>query len=570
MKIWRKLAILLGLTFAFSFTACEMPFGDKDSSEDSSSSIGDSGSTITPDVDVDNVETYNFNISVKIADEENGGDYQISITAPEITELGGEAAMAVAMLENIYVVDGFTYIKQGETWMQSDVSIWALLEQSGIPAEDAKTEITNLFAELKELEIPTTSIKYSYANEVNATLDYIGALSKQTTLMTVVDDALGFVDTSFAEIKTYIIEQEVGSMTVGEMHTAINGYLAENTEYADIDAVVEYVLSMEEVAPLVEEISGGAMTAADIIAMDVDEMLVEYHTMTVDDLINMAIMLISSSQGEQGGAAPLPEIEGGVETVSATLEEDNANSESAMQEITLEGLVEMAEGYLNTTTLGDLIPDDEVWMAVMMCNALNVTKCDIVLATESVFKELKSASVDFAFAVEMLGAEKVTYELNVALDVAFVETIAAPTNAYRTCYACGANSVETTVLPRENGYVLCNACNETFDWEYCEYCGELKEDAVWREDEDDAGYWCDECAPKMAIIPCAYCENREEGIGTAWREKAGEYLCDQDYAANFLPQCDGCYENKADVTQRDDIGGAYCDECYAEKQESAK
>jgi hypothetical protein len=295
----------------------------------------------------------------------------------------------------------------------------------------------------------------------------------------IVDDMLAPMDTSVADIKNYIIDNQVGLMTVGQIHENINAYIVENTEYADIDEAVDYLLSDEQIASMLSMMLEGEITVEELIAVDVDAKLEEFASVTVDELITVLF---------------------------TSMEDDTTSSDSSYEEgtvydvqeevtvITLEELIMELETALQTTTLGDMIDEEaEIWTIIAMCNTINVSKCDITIVTEATFGKLSSESLLFVLEAEMLaGGEKVEIALNLTLDVEIVESIEAPSSAICYCYQCSANNLEDdTVKARDNGYVLCDECTVSFEWEYCVNCWEKKEDCVYREDLED--YYCDDC-----------------------------------------------------------------------------
>jgi hypothetical protein len=221
---------------------------------------------------------------------------------------------------------------------------------------------------------------------------------------------------------------------------------------------------------------------------------------------------------------------------------------------------------LTETTLGDVLPKN-AWMTLAMCNAIEVTACDITLTTEATFSNLNSAKLGFKFTFEMETAPNVIteYVLNLDATLQLVDKITAPSGVVCTCYGCGKNNLDDkSIAPRENGYVLCNACFEQMTWETCEYCHTRKADATFRTGEHGEGVYCDDCAPLLNNIPCEGCTNRETDIGIAFREDQEEYLCDHCYKYTWAI-CVWCHDHKQDAKYREDLKEIYCEECYAEK-----
>ena len=247
MKFWKKIAAVLSVTFAFSsFAACDggksnsaNSSGNEVSSEESfeqESSMPETGAT---------KQTYNVDVDMKLAQTQEGVDMQISFAAPE--ETTGE----------IRLVDGFAYLMEEGLWMQASSKVGA--------DDDSMNALMASFAsvmeDILEQEATSATLTLSYKNEVNAVLDYIGKLKKQTPLVKIVDDMLAPMDTSLADIKNYIIDNQVGLMTVGQIHENINAYIVENTEYADIDEAVDYLLSDEQIASMLSMISARATSS---------------------------------------------------------------------------------------------------------------------------------------------------------------------------------------------------------------------------------------------------------------------------------------------------------------------
>lgn len=563
MKIWRMLALALGCTFTVSaFTACEGIGGLFDKG-DSSEEISSSQSSFVEEQDKKTTHTYNVTGVFNVAQTEEGADFQVNITAPELAQLNEQTATIVQMLQNVYFVDGYVYYNSGTSWAQSPATIWAGLEEEGADPREIQGAITEAINTLKEYASTSATISMSYKNEVNAILDYFGSLTPQTTLLAVTDKVLAFADTSIEDIKTYIIENEVGSKTLGEVHTMINDYLAENTEYADIDEAVEALLEKPEVAMMFEEIAGEFITVEEVVEMDLDAEIDKHAKMTVDEFLNRVIEILESD-GSEFVPSSMKEIpNAGIESISTTEESEEENE---WETITIEGLVTELEATLQETTLGDILPND-AWMTLAMCNAIEVTKCDITLTTEATFGEFNSAVLGFVFAVEVENIPNVVteYVLNIDLTVTLVDEITAPSGVVYMCYECEKNNLEdSSVAPRENGYVLCDVCLEQMSWEICEYCYTRKVDAMFRTGEHGEGVYCGECAPLLDNIACEDCGFRETDIVVAYREELERYLCDYCYQYTW-DICSGCYEFKQDAMYREDLGDIYCEECYAEQ-----
>ena len=71
------------------------------------------------------------------------------------------------------------------------------------------------------------------------------------------------------------MDNQVGLMTVGQIHENINAYIVENTEYADIDEAVDYLLSDEQIASMLSMMLEGEITVEELIAVDIDAKLEE-------------------------------------------------------------------------------------------------------------------------------------------------------------------------------------------------------------------------------------------------------------------------------------------------------
>ena len=156
MKIWKKMAAVLSLMFVFSsFAACgnNTSSGNNDSevnsSQGSSNDDENNSSTEKPDDGLEAVkQTYNVDANIKLAQTENGVDFQINAILPNLETLIGTMEL------NALIIDGYAYTLDEGAWIQDS-------QQMDMGA------VASAIEEILAQQVTSSTITLSYKNELN-------------------------------------------------------------------------------------------------------------------------------------------------------------------------------------------------------------------------------------------------------------------------------------------------------------------------------------------------------------------------------------------------------------------
>lgn len=443
MKLWKKFALLLSLSFAFSsMAACDsLVGGDEEESssvsnsesvsEDNSESVSEDNSE-GEEVEVD--ETYNIAVEADVATTDTGFDMKLGIDLDEKLLGDGEDAAEIAKaISEVYFVDGFAYVQLEDGWEKSPCSIF--YEMNDETFVDAYGFTSSLLAELSNVSASSTTTTLSLANDVNSVIDYLVELNSETKLVDVIDDVLALEGTSYTELMTGISEMNLGAITVAEVYDEVNAIVVE--EFACTLPELKEAMFADEAfyAAIVEEFGEeNAQAAKDF---DITTVKTEYGTMTMDDVLNWAT-------------------DGDVATVAILISAFNAE----LQEVTLGDI-------FGTQDPSSMDSEDTVEYYFEDLAVIEFAKLDVTASLEATGGKLATAVLDFAVVVEIgEGNDAVSCAFNASYTLNFVDEIVAPANAIVTCYACG-EAVDVELYDNEVYY--CADCKAKLDAIYGEY-----------------------------------------------------------------------------------------------------
>lgn len=318
---------------------------------------------------------------------------------------------------DVYIVDGFLYaydavdgwdkvsldeLFNGEdlAWNQVVISYVSMIYDA-IFSEDADlSEVYEVLGPVLEeyctIENDTYVFELDVKDEVNGALSYLANLDYTTqTVETYLNDVL---ETLGAETTVKGILTDVaacGSITVGEIYETLNEILEEEIGM-DVNGLKNEVVA--QLKPLLEnlpdampeEVLAELQQAITMIeGLDVDALVAEYATVTVDDIINMYIA--PGAEGDSSGA--------------------------------LKQLTDMAYQTLSTTTLADVLASAEIDVEdlVKTCSTLSITDLGETLSIK--FNNYKISTIDYSVKTGFIYNDEVTmnsdFDASASYKVAF-------------------------------------------------------------------------------------------------------------------------------------------------------
>lgn len=317
---------------------------------------------------------------------------------------------------DVYIVDGFLYaydavdgwdkvsldeLFNGEdlAWNQVVISYVSMIYDA-IFSEDADlSEVYEVLGPVLEeyctIENDTYVFELDVKDEVNGALSYLANLDYTQTVETYLNDVL---ETLGAETTVKGILTDVaacGSITVGEIYETLNEILEEEIGM-DVNGLKNEVVA--QLKPLLEnlpdampeEVLAELQQAITMIeGLDVDALVAEYATVTVDDIINMYIA--PGAEGDSSGA--------------------------------LKQLTDMAYQTLSTTTLADVLASAEIDVEdlVKTCSTLSITDLGETLSIK--FNNYKISTIDYSVKTGFIYNDEVTmnsdFDASASYKVAF-------------------------------------------------------------------------------------------------------------------------------------------------------
>lgn len=463
MKIFKKTAaMLLGLTMSVSLFACG---GDDDNSSSSKGGLFPEGNiedgegakylegTLNAFKEAETI-TIDFQLTANASGLPNAT--QSNPSAPQTAEItatyvlaktddGYNMSMSGTMKDTdgsvdetkVLIVDGwvYEYYEEYNDWRKGTIASSMddesaeMLNKVGeiynqIMSDDA--DFSEIYAKLgpileEFLYIENNEYKFllDMKDEVNAAIDYVANFDYSQTLETYLNSVLAdcgstkTVKAIFDEVATY------GAYTVGEAYADLNEILVQETGknvnglkadlVAELNAMDTTLLEKYFSAADIYEFKS---TLAQINAMDIDQMIQPYASLTMDDIVNM--LAVKSVKPD---ATPYAQIS----------EDDN--------KITLKDICD--EGYLvlSTMTFEDVLPIKTMERIKDVSESLaHVTISDLSEGVSIKFNGYKISS--FAYTAKA-GGSYVTDEDNISANaeysckVAFSKektTITAPEN----------------------------------------------------------------------------------------------------------------------------------------------
>ena len=452
MKIWKKLTLLLSLSFAFSsLTACDMLFGGTEESSSSNSETSESGE---PEP-IKMTAKYDFAIAADVAETENGYDMKLGLKAEGLPE-DEETKMVLSALNEIYYVDDFIYAQNPETkkWHKSSSTLGYLMAEEGQEVyAQAMTSVSQAIAELKSMEATDSTVTMSYAEEINRVLDYLAELNSETLLVDVIDDVLALEDTSFDQIVNKLVSYKLGEYTVAQVYAKAEEYVVNETEFESLQELKTALFADEAFYQAIQAEFGeeAAQTAKDF---DISTVVTDYGTMTMDDVFAELV-------GDE----------------SATIEVFITMFAQELKQVTLGDIMGVGPG----AGMGNIImtPSSEIGYmaaatepenaAVYYFEALSmieVSKFDMVATLDANAGKLSSAKVEFDVAIQLdMGDMIMEYAVGLDMTLNLVNKVVAPTDVVTMCYNCDQ---ETDLLYKDKVY-LCEDCKARIDARYGTY-----------------------------------------------------------------------------------------------------
>ncbi|MBE5747933.1 MAG: hypothetical protein E7352_07165 [Clostridiales bacterium] len=240
-----------------------------------------------------------------------------------------------------------------------------------MPQVEIPEEVIEVIKELINKEFTmvqsgnTTRITLNLRDELVEILGYISSLNTNTKLGSMVNYALGRVEQGLTWESILNDVKDLGTYTVNEAVTTLDAviYNASEMHLQDVKDMLFAETDIYNI--LVEEFD--AETADMVKNVKIADLLTEYGSLTVDDLLEFAV-------GEEG--------------------------------VTLASFVAMAEEYLSETTLGDLIGLEGV-----------ATLQEIT----SVVRGINIGALDTGFAVTVVNgkATRIEYSFNMAVSISY-------------------------------------------------------------------------------------------------------------------------------------------------------
>lgn len=326
-------------------------------------------------------------------EESTGSDSSVSVYATESYR---------EQVVDVYIVDGFLYTYDAvDGW--DKVSLDELFNGEATPpgiqivisyvsmiydaifSEDADlSEVYEVLGPVLEeyctIENDTYVFELDVKDEVNGALSYLANLDYTQTVEAYLN---GILENLGAEITVKDILDEVaacGSTTVGQIYETLNGILEEEIGM-DVkglkDEVVTlmnlYVENLPDAMP--EEVLAELQQAITMIEeLDVDALVKEYATVTVDDIIYMYIA--PGAEGDSSGA--------------------------------LKQLTDMAYQTLSTATLADVLASAEIDVEYLVknCSTLSITDLGETLSIK--FNNYKISTIDYSVKAGFIYNDEVT------------------------------------------------------------------------------------------------------------------------------------------------------------------
>ncbi len=433
MKIWKKLSLLLSLSFMFStLTACDALFGGGDSS--SAGGETSQSEEVTSDENSEKeeetpktTETYEFAVSAQVAATDKGVDMKVNIDSDVAVD--EETATVMGVLQEVYYVDDFVYVQEPDSgiWVKSPSSVAYMMGVDAAMWTDMMLTASEVVKAVKETSAANATITMDYADEINEFLDYMSTVTDQTPLVDVLDAVLAVDGYSYQMLIDEAIGLNLGAYTVSEVYAAVQDLVVSNTEFDTLPEFKDALFADEDFyATLVEALGEeAALTAKEY---DIAAAEVRYGNWTMDQVL----CEISDDQFQ-----------------------------------TVEILIRGASAALGEVTLADVFGADAgVAEIALVCSVIEVTEYSIVTEVTAARGKIAGASIAFDFAVEInMGTEIMEYVFGIDMAVEFVDEVVAPTGAMTMCNECG----ELTTDFYNNEVYLCEECKAQLDARYGEY-----------------------------------------------------------------------------------------------------
>lgn len=434
MKIWKKLSLLLSLSFMFStLTACDALFGGGESaseseqisqSEEGTSEENSEQEEETPKT----TETYELAVSAQVAATDRGVDMKVEVDTSNL-DMDEETATVMGVLQEVYYVDDFLYAQDPDSgiWVKMPSSMAYMMGENAAMWTDMLLTASDVVKTIKETSAANATITMDYADDMNNFLDYMSTVTDQTPLVDVLDAVLAIDGYSYQMLIDDVLGLNLGAYTVSEVYATVQDLVVANTEYATLPEFKDALFADEDFYAMLVDALGeeAALTAKEY---DIAAAEVRYGNWTMDQV--------------------LCEI-----------------SDDEIQ--TVEILVRGISTALGEVTLADVFGADAgVTEIALLCSMIEVSEYKIVTDIKASRGKLAGASIAFDFAVEInIGTEILEYVIGMDMEVEFVDEVVAPTGAMTMCNECG----QPTTDFYNNEVYLCEDCKANMDARYGEY-----------------------------------------------------------------------------------------------------
>lgn len=369
-----------------------------------------------------------------------------------------------------YIVDGVEYsrISENDVWGEWEVQPFEMPEDAAGILTQLEAIITEAIPDDFEMtaekisEIKATlgtaiatamgvnpdgsfGLRVDSKVAIDAMLDYFKGIKAEDTVGSVINGILAMIDPEMMTIEAILDEIGTnGAVTVGEVYTALNAALVEETGKS-INDIKNALLAQEAIVTiLVEEGIADAETLAAIAGNDVEVMIADYTEMTLDDLVYM-IMAAQSAPEESPnpGESPAPE-------ASA------ANDEPVEEPVDTTGMLAALMGQFKemlAMTVGDALEGE--YDAVMgIINSIDL-RANYVYFTAKIGDDLAIEKIEIAQKVDFSATVVTTYYQSVEVETGVFEstpveiTVTNSQTQEIVCTITSVSNVETVITAPE-------------------------------------------------------------------------------------------------------------------------
>ena len=268
---------------------------------------------------------------------------------------------------------------------------------------------------------------------IDAMLDYFKGIKAEDTVGSVINGILAMIDPEMMTIEAILDEIGTnGAVTVGEVYTALNAALVEETGKS-VNDIKNALLAQEAIVTiLVEEGVVDSETLAAIAGTDVEVMIADYTEMTLDDLV----YVIMAAQ-----SAP---------------EESPANDEPVEEPVDTTGMLAALMGQFKemlAMTVGDALEGE--YDAVMgIINSIDL-RANYVYFTAKIGDDLAIEKIEFAQKVDFSATVVTSYYQKVEVEPDVFEstpvevTVTNSQTQEIVCTITSVSNVETVITAPE-------------------------------------------------------------------------------------------------------------------------